>query len=151
MTTTGTAAQTGTTGTALTLQPYIFFYGRCREALDFYKKVFNGAYEAMTVGESPYADDPNMGGDKNAIMHASFTSPGVNFFASDGREKKKIDPEEGNIAVALSATTAADGERICKALAEGGEVKMPLSEAFWGGRFANIVDKFGNEWMITAP
>lgn len=150
MTTTGTATQTGTTGTALTFQPYIFFYGRCAEALEFYKKLFGGTYEAMRVGDSPYKGDPEMGGD-DRIMHASFTAPGVDFLCSDGREDKDIDSEEGNTCLALSVTDKALGERIVNALADGGEIKMPLKEAFWGGRFADVVDRFGNEWMITVP
>ncbi|MBV8332097.1 MAG: VOC family protein [Candidatus Eremiobacteraeota bacterium] len=150
MTTTGSATQTGTTGTALTFQPYIFFYGRCKDALEFYKDVFGGTYEAMRVGDSPMKGDASMGSD-DRIMHASFTSPGVNFLCSDGRDDKDVDPEEGNTALALSATDKAEGERIVAALSEGGEVKMPLADAFWGGRFADVVDKFGNEWMITLP
>lgn len=148
-----TAATTGTTGTALTFQPYIFFYGRCKEALDFYKDVFGGTYEAMTVGDSPFKDDPKMGGEnnRNRIMHASFTSPGVNFLCSDGQDNKTIDPDEGNISIALSTTDKTQGERIVKRLSEGGTVKMPLAEAFWGGRFANVIDRFGNDWMITTP
>ncbi|HEY1976428.1 MAG TPA: VOC family protein [Candidatus Baltobacteraceae bacterium] len=150
MSTTGTAT-TGTTGTGITFQPYIFFYGRCKEALDFYKDVFGGTYEAMTAGESPFKDDPQMGGDNNRIMHASFTSPTVNFLCSDGQNDKTIDPEEGNISVAFSTTDKATGERIVERLSEGGTVKMPLADAFWGGRFANVVDRFGNDWMITTP
>ena len=139
------------TQTAVTFQPYIFFYGRCKEALDFYAGVFGGKYEAMTVGDSPFKDNPEMGGDNNRIMHASFTSPGVNFLCSDGKDNKAVDAEEGNISVALSTTDKAEGERIVARLSEGGTVKMPLSEAFWGGRFANVVDRFGNDWMITTP
>lgn len=150
MSTTGSAATTGKTGTALTFQPYIFFYGRCKEALDFYKDVFGGTYESMTVGDSPYKDDPKMGGN-NRIMHASFTSPGVSFLCSDGQNDATIDPEEGNVSLALSTDDKATGERIVSALSKGGTVKMPLSEAFWGGRFANVIDRFGNDWMITTP
>lgn len=148
MNTTGTTT-TGTTGTSLTLQPYIFFYGRCKEALDFYQDVFGGAYESMTVGDSPYKDGDM--GNNDRIMHASFTSPGVSFFCSDGRDDKTIDPEEGNVSLALSTNDKTVGERIVAKLSEGGTVKMPLSDAFWGGRFANIVDRFGNDWMITTP
>jgi PhnB protein len=150
MTTTGRATETGATGTTLTLQPYIFLYGRCQEALDFYKSVFGGEYEAMRVKDTPMKDDPKLT-DGNAIMHASFTSPGVSFFCSDGMEKKAVNPDEGNICLAVSATDKASGERICAKLAEGGKVVMPLAEAFWGGRFADIVDRFGNEWMLTLP
>jgi PhnB protein len=138
------------TATTVTFQPYIGLYGRCEEALEFYKRVFGGTYEAMRVKDSPMKDDAQMG-DGNRILHASFTAPGVSFFCSDGRETKPIDPDEGNISLALSITDKATGERIVKALSEGGNVKMPLADAFWGGRFADIVDRFGNEWMITTP
>ena len=149
MTTTANAAgQTQTT--TLQLQPYVFFYGRCEEALEFYKKVFGGTYEAMRNSDSPYADQtaPDF---KNKIMHASFTAPGVSFFASDGREAKTIDPDEGNISLALNAIDRAAGERTFNALAEGGKVGMPIEDAFWGGRFGMVQDRFGIEWMCTLP
>ena len=138
------------TTTALTFQPYIFLYGRCEEALEFYKKIFGGSYEAMRVKDSPMKDDPQFG-DGNRIMHASFTAPGVSFFCSDGQGNNAIDPEEGNVCLALSTTDKSTGERVVAALSEGGNVKMPLDDAFWGGRFADVVDRFGNEWMITTP
>lgn len=145
-----TTANTGTQPAVLQLQPYIFFYGRCEEALEFYKKALGGTYEAMKNAESPMADQvpPDF---KNKIMHASFTAPGVSFFASDGREPKKIDPDEGNISLALNATDAAQGERVFNALAEGGTVSMPIADAFWGGRFGMLQDRFGIEWMFTLP
>ena len=104
----------------------------------------------MTVGDSPMKDNAEMG-DDDRIMHASFTAPGVSFFCSDGRDDQDVDPEEGNVSLALSATDAKTGERVVAALSEGGTVKIPPSAAFWGGRFANIADKFGNDWMITTP
>ncbi|MGZ3542024.1 MAG: VOC family protein, partial [Vulcanimicrobiaceae bacterium] len=97
------------------LQPYIFFYGRCEEALEFYKKALGGAYEVLYVKDSPVADQmPTDFRDK--VMHASFTAPGIAFLASDGREAKAIDPEAGNISLALSVTDSAQGERLFKAL-----------------------------------
>jgi PhnB protein len=152
MTTTGntTTGQTTSQTTKLQLAPYIFFYGRCEEALEFYKKALGGTYEAMRNTDSPMADQtpPDF---KNKIMHASFTAPGVSFFASDGREAKTINPDEGNISIALNAIERADGERVFNALADGGKVTMPLDDAFWGGRFGMLVDKFGIEWMFTMP
>jgi PhnB protein len=132
------------------LLPYVFFYGRCEEALEFYKSVFGGSYDMMRISDTPMAGDfpPGSG---NRVMHATFKANGVNFMASDGREDKTIDPDAGNMSLALSAEDAAEGERIFAALAEGGKVAMPLDAAFWGGRFGMIVDRFGNEWMITVP
>jgi PhnB protein len=132
------------------LVPYIFFYGRCAEALEFYKGVFGGSYEAMRVSDSPMASEmpPEAG---PSIMHASFTAEGVKFMAADGREVKPVDPDTGNISMALSFDDAASGERVFHALAEGGTVGHPIGEAFWGGRFGMLTDKFGTEWAVTLP
>lgn len=145
-----TASNTSAETKVAQLAPYIFFYGRCEEALEFYKSVFGGTYELMRVGDSPMAAEmpPEF---SNKIMHASFTAPGISFMAADGREIKTIDPEAGNISLALSATDAAQGDRLFNALSQGGKVKMPLSDAFWGGRFGMFDDRFGIEWMVTAP
>ena len=150
MTTTGTTT-TGTTGVSvMQLSPYIFFYGRCEEALDFYKNALGGTYEMQRNSDTPMADQtpPEM---RNKIMHATFTAPGITFMASDGREVKTVDPDAGNISLALTATDSAQGDKIFKALADGGNVTMPLEAAFWGGRFGILVDRFGNEWMISSP
>lgn len=132
------------------LQPYIFFYGRCEEALAFYKHALGGTYEITYVKDTPVAE--HMPTDlRDKVMHASFAAPGVAFMASDGQEAKAVDPDAGNISIALSFSDGPQGERVLGLLSDGGTVKMPLGEAFWGGRFAAIVDRFGIEWMITLP
>ena len=150
MTTTGTTT-TGTTGVSvMQLSPYIFFYGRCAEALEFYKNAIGGTYEMQKNSESPMADQtpPEF---RDKIMHATFTGPGISFMASDGAGPRTIDPEEGNISLALAFTDVKQADKVFKALADGGTVKMPLESAVWGGRFGMLVDRFGNEWMITSP
>ena len=132
------------------LAPYIFFYGRCKEALDFYKNAIGGDYHLQTIGESPMADQFPKETHGN-VMHASFSGNGVTFMAADGRENKTIDPEAGNISLSISTDDSAEGERVFKALSEGGKVDMPLADAFWGGKFGMLTDKFGNEWMVSAP
>lgn len=134
----------------LQLAPYIFFYGRCEEALKFYKDVLGGTYEIMRVKDSPMAEQmpPEM---RDKVMHATFTAPGLTFMAADGREIKAIDSEAGNISLALSAPDRAAGDRVFNALCAGGKLKMPLSDAFWGGRFGMFDDRFGIEWMVTTP
>jgi PhnB protein len=132
------------------LQPYIFFYGRCEEALEFYKKTLGGTYELMRVSDTPMADQMPAE-QRNKVMHASFSTDGIAFLAADGRETKVIDPDAGNISLSLAATDAAEGDRVFGALSDGGKVTMPLEGAFWGGRFGMFVDRFGIEWMVTAP
>ena len=138
-----------TTIAALETKPYIFFYGRCDEALAFYADALGGTYEIMRSTDAP-GEHARVGTD-NGVMHASFTSPGVAFLCSDGMQRKTIDPDEGNICLAVSASDAAYGERIFNALSAGGKIVQPLDDAFWGGRFGMFADRFGIEWMVTTP
>lgn len=84
-------------------------------------------------------------------MHSSFTADGVALFASDGMQQKPVDPDAGNIAVAVNFDDGARAESIFAALSDGGNVQMAIGNAFWGGRFGNVVDKFGTEWIMTLP
>ena len=135
---------------ATKLAPYIFLYGRCEEALEFYKSVFGGSYELMRVRDTPMASEmpPEAA---NSVMHSSFTADEIQFMAADGREVKAVDPDAGNISLSLQFDDAARGEKIFNGLAEGGKVGMPVSPAFWGGRFGMLTDKFGTEWMVVLP
>ena len=119
------------------LEPYIFFYGRCEEALEFYKKVLGGDYEAFRFDGAPMGHQVPADY-QNKIMHATFKGPGFEFMASDGPPGKTVDPDAGNIALSLELSTADEGKRVFDALAEG-------------GKFGILVDRFGNEWMVTSP
>ncbi len=130
------------------LAPYIFFHGRCEEALEFYKAALGGTYEAMRMADSPMGKDLPPAAQQK-IMHATFKGAGMTFMASDGQEEKTFDPALGNISLSVTTADAAEGERLFTALASGGTVDMPLSDAFWGGRFGMVTDKFGTEWMMS--
>lgn len=132
------------------LNPYIFFYGRCEEALEYYASVIGGTYEVLRTKDSPMAEKapPELG---DRVMHATFKGPGFSFMASDGRQTKEIDPEAGNIALSLGAADRAEGERLFRALADGGTVALPFGDAMWGGAFGMLHDRFGIEWMVVSP
>lgn len=130
------------------LEPYVFFYGRCEEALGFYKSAIGGDYEVSRFEGSPMADQVPADF-RNKVMHATFKGPGFSFMASDGQPGKTIDPEAGNISLSLSTSDPAEGERVFNALAQGGNVVMPIADTFWGAKFGMLTDRFGNEWMIT--
>ena len=130
------------------LEPYLFFYGRCEEALEFYTSAFGGSYEANRFKGSPIAEQMPPGSD-NLIMHATFTGPGLSFMASDGPVEKPADAEGGCVSLSLATQDSAEGERVFKALAEGGEVKSALEDVFWGGKYGILTDKFGIEWMMS--
>jgi len=130
------------------LEPYLYFYGRCEEALEFYKKAIGGDYDVSRYEGSPMAD--HVPADfRNKVMHSTFRGSGFSFMAGDGQPGKTVDPDAGNISLSLATSDNAEGERVFKALSEGGTVGMPIAEAFWGGKFGMVTDRFGTEWMIS--
>jgi PhnB protein len=131
------------------LEPYIYFYGRCEEALEFYKSSLGGDYEANRFEGSPMAEQVPAD-QRHKIMHATFKGDGFSFMASDGDLSKSIDPDAGNIALSIGIPDAARAEQVFDALAQGGEVRMQFAPAFWGGKFGILTDKFGTEWMVTS-
>lgn len=131
------------------LEPYIFFYGRCEEALEFYKSALGGTYELGRFADTPMADQVPAE-QRNKVMHATFKGDGFTFMASDGALSKKVDPEAGNVSLSIGIKDAAEGQRVFDALAQGGSVRFPFADAFWGGKHGVLTDRFGVEWMVTS-
>ncbi len=132
------------------VQPYLFFDGRCEEALAFYREALDAEVTAlMRFKESP---DPTMrmpGVDENKVMHANFRVGETQVMASDGRCTGQ--PSFSGFALSLSVSTEAEADRRFAALANGGKVQMPLSKTFYSPRFGMVVDRFGVMWMIIVP
>lgn len=134
------------------VQPYLFFGGRCEEALAFYQASMGAEVEMlMRYSESPDPMPPGMlaEGFENKVMHASFRVGETTLMASDG-----CSDEEGKFSgfsLSLTLPTEADCQRVFDALAEGGKVEMPLGKTFWSPCFGMVTDKFGMGWMITVP
>jgi PhnB protein len=129
------------------LQPYLFFDGRCEEALAFYRKTL-GAEQVMLMRWKD-APDPSMtapGGDREKIMHARFRVGDTEVMASDGRCGGT--PKFDGFALSLTVSNEAEADRAFNALAEGGEVQMPLTQTFFSPRFGMVADRFGVSWMI---
>jgi PhnB protein len=137
--------------TTIELQPYMYFYGHCEEALKFYKDVFGGDYDVRRFREmaSGASGMPVPAGFEDKVMHSTFTGPGFAFMASDGASEKTSDPDAGNICLSVSTADRTAGQRIFARLAEGGKVNTPFGEVFWGGTFGSVVDRFGIEWMVS--
>jgi PhnB protein len=131
------------------LEPYIFFHGTCEEALNFYKNCFGGEIVQMSrVSEAPaeFQADPSWA---NKIMHATFVAGDLKFMASDGRPGSPPDGED-DLALSIATGDGAEADRVFNALSQGGNVEMPLQKAFWGGRFGQLTDKFGIQWMVSS-
>ncbi|MFO0810098.1 MAG: VOC family protein [Gemmataceae bacterium] len=126
---------------------YLDFHGRCEEALEFYGK----ALGAQTVLVSRFGDSPDKSmmtpGTENKIMHATFRIGATTLMASDGR----CTGEGGfkGISLTLDPPTIPEAERLFAALADGGQVMMPLTKTFWSPGFGMLTDRFGISWMIS--
>lgn len=129
------------------IQPYLFFDGNCEEALKFYEKALNGKIGAvMRVRGSPAEKQmPKEMSDK--ILNARLDIGNMTILASDCPPGTFNKPQ--GFAVVLAVDKAAEGERIFKALEQGGAVKMPYEQTFWAHRFGMVTDKFGTPWMIN--
>ncbi len=129
------------------IEPYLFFHGTCEEALNFYSACFGGEFEVNRYAGSPM--ESQVGPEfRDKIMHATFVAGDLKFMASDGRPGAPPDGQD-DIVLSLATADAAEGERVFNALAQGGEVGMPLQEMFWGGRFGELTDRFGVQWMVS--
>jgi PhnB protein len=131
------------------VQPYLFFNGRCEEALEFYQSALGARREMlMRYKESPVAPPPGMvpPGWEDKVMHTSFRVGSTTIMASDGCE-----PGTGfrGFSLSLSLPTEAAAQRCFAALAEGGKVTMPLGKTFWSPCFGMVTDRFGLGWMVT--
>jgi len=128
------------------VQPYLAFEGRCDEAIEFYKKAIGAKVEMlMRFKEAPDQSTVSPGS-ADKVMHAALRAGDATILMSDGRCNGS--PNFHGIALALSASTDADAERIFNALAEGGKVNMPMAKTFFSSRFGMLSDKFGVGWMV---
>jgi PhnB protein len=130
------------------VQPYLFFNGRCEEALKFYHEALGAEVTSlMRFNEAPDQSGMLPGtGDK--IMHADFRIGDTTILTSDGMCSGQLSFE--GIALTLNAPDAAEADRLFAALADGGQVQMPMSQTFFAQRFGMVADRFGVSWMVIA-
>jgi len=132
----------------MNIEPYLFFEGRCEEAIEYYKKVAGAEVTMlMRFKDSPETGDSSMvPADKNKIMHASFRIGDSAIGASDG---SCLGPATfKGFSLSLKVDSDADAERLFKALADGGTVHQPLIKTFFASRFGMLADRFGIGWMV---
>jgi PhnB protein len=132
------------------VQPYLFFNGRCEEAVEFYRKALGAEVEMlMRFKDSPEPPQPGTvpPGFENKIVHVSFRVGDTTLMASDGCSAEKANFE--GFSLSLAVATEAEVDRVFAALADGGQVRMPPAKTFWSPRFGMVEDRFGVGWMIT--
>jgi PhnB protein len=140
------------------IKPYLFFDGRCDEALEFYTRTLGARVEQLfRFKDAPPQGDalpqegcgPMTADMAEKVMHACVTIRGTMLFVSDGMCQGK--PEFKGVSLALEMPTDAEAETVFAALGEGGQVQMPMAPTFFASRFGMVADRFGVSWMITSP
>ena len=131
------------------IQPYLFFEGRCDEALAFYRDALGAEVSfLMRFKDCPDPPTPGMvppaGGEK--VMHASVRIGSTDILVSDGRCGGQ--PNFQGFSLSLTSPDAAEAERLFTTLSDGGQVRMPLGKTFFSPRFGMVADKFGVGWII---
>ena len=136
------------------VQPYLFFEGRCEEALAFYRDKLGATVDyQMRFKENPEpAAGPGEGCaggpvDGEKIMHASFRIGGAMLMASDGMASGK--PNFQGISLSLTLPDQAEAKRVFEGLADGGQVQVPLTKTFFSPLFGMVADRFGVSWMVV--
>lgn len=131
------------------VQAYLHFDGRCEEALQFYAKAVGAKIEMlMHYQESPEPPPPGMilPGMEKKVMHASIRIGDSTIMASDDCSQAQV--KHQGFQLSLSVADEAEAKRCFAALAEGGQVRMPLAKTFFSPSFGMLTDRFGVAWMV---
>ena len=130
------------------VQPYLFFGGRCEEAIEFYRKALGA--ELVMMARFNEAPEPQPGLPEcfeNKVMHATLRIGETMVMASDGRCEGQQAYE--GFSLSITVPDEANAERVFAALSDGGLVTMPLEKTFWAPKFGMLQDKFGVGWMVS--
>jgi PhnB protein len=133
------------------VNPYLFFNGRCEEAIEFYGKTIGAEPQmVMRYKDAPpevkaqQAQQCGSPMNENKVMHARLRIGDSMFMLSDGPCSGKYD----GFSMSLTVTDPADAERLFAALSAGGSVDMPLAKTFFSPAFGMLTDRFGVKWMV---
>ena len=127
------------------LNTYLNYGGNCEEAFQFYEKHLGAKIMGVfRWSQMPDAAKHTPPGFENSVLHGRITIGETVLMAADvpGAQPMR------SAYLSLSVASSDEAERIYAALAEGGEVFMPMAETFFAFRFGQIRDKFGANWMI---
>jgi PhnB protein len=132
----------------MSFHPYLFFGGSCRAAFTRYHEIFGGQLELVTTADMPPEEQmPGVAAD--LIMHAALIVDGHLLMGSDDPTTEDFGPVQG-MQVNVSVGSVGEAARVFEALAEGGEVHMPLAPTSWSAAFGMLTDRFGTPWLLSA-
>lgn len=128
------------------IQPYLFFEGRCDEAIEFYRTALGA--EVTTLMRYKDGPAPCPSGAEDKVLHASLRIQETTIYVSDGRCGGKA--EFQGFALSLTVPGREETERLFAALANGGQIHAPLAATFFSPRFGMVADRFGVLWIVYA-
>ena len=133
----------------MAFHPYLAFAGNCREAFTRYQQIFGGELVLLTMADTPAeAGGPPEGAAADAIMHAALTN-GDNLLMGADDPSGGFNGNVSGMCVNWSTADTGEAKRVFDALAEGGQMQMPLGETFFSPAFGMCTDRFGTPWMIS--
>ena len=134
--------------TRSSVQPYLFFGGRCEEAIEFYRKTL-GAELVMLARfkEAPEPQHKMPECFQEKVMHATLRIGDTLLMASDGSCEGPQNFE--GFSLSITVADEAEAERVFAGLSEGGLVTMALEKTFWSPKFGMLQDRFGVGWMVS--
>lgn len=131
--------------------PFLDFNGQAHEAMAFYANALGGT----VTSEMKYRDMPPSDGMSGCnemppetldhVAHAQLEAGGAVLMAADGPSEGK----GGATTVNVEVDSVEEAERVFAALADGGEIRMPIAETFWALRWGMLVDRYGKPWMVN--
>jgi PhnB protein len=131
-------------------RPYLAFAGNCREAFTRYQEVFGGELTLLTMSDVPAdAGPPPADVATDAIMHAALMSGDALLMGADDMSGSFKGGVSG-MCVNYATDDPADAKRVFDALADKGDVQMPIGETFFSPAFGVCTDRFGTPWMVMA-
>ncbi len=136
---------------------YLNFPGTTEDAFTFYKSVFGTEFEGpiMRMGDAPPTpgQPPLSDADKKLVMHVALPIlAGHMLMGTDATPSMGFSLVVGdNVHINLEPDTLGEARRLYEALSDGGTVKMPLQQMFWGAHFGSLTDRFGIHWMFNVP
>lgn len=128
------------------LAPYLNFNGDGAAALALYQAALGGEVtEKMTYRDLPHEVAPEVA---DYILHSRLQVGGKSLYLCDTSPDRPVQQGDANW-VMMDFASVDDIERVFAALAEGGEVTMPLADTFWEARYGQLTDRFGVRWMLN--
>ena len=136
-----------------TINPYLSFKGNCEEAFNFYKSVFGGEFQYLgRYKDIPPNDKQNFSPESDQkIMHISLPISKETILM--GCDNADVSGEKtiigNNISLSIDIADHEEADRIFAKLSVGAQIKMSMSETFWGAYFGALTDRFGINWSIN--